>query len=79
MSEKTPAEPFGETAKIFPVTVPSPVKALFAEPRFAGFTTWAPNALPMYALSPVRSNSRELGETGMGFSGPVEAFAVDRL
>jgi hypothetical protein len=38
VSEKTAADPLLETARTFPVTVPSEVKGLLLEPKLPGMT-----------------------------------------
>ena len=78
VSENTEMVPVFEVAKALPVIAPKEMKALEELPKFPGLMIWAPKSLPMMILSPARSNSRELGETGVGFSLPTEALAEER-
>src|SRR5690242_15286645 len=78
VSENSEIAPVFEVARALPVIDPKEVKALEEPPKFPGVTIWAPKSLPMMILSPARSNSRELGETGEGFSLPTEALDDER-
>ena len=64
MSEKTAILPLLETARTFPVTAPTELNGLVLPPKFEGLIASAAISLPMNALSPARSKSKELGASG---------------
>ena len=70
--------PLFVVARALPVTAPRDVKALLEPPKLVGVIICALKSLPIITLSPARSNSKELGAVGKGFSLPTVAFDVER-